>query len=156
MIVDINAIVENMNAEIEEVRQKYVTIFNDDFNIVLQAIKDKYPALEVVYIRAWTPHWNDGEECKHNMSVHVDNNGKYTDIEEFFECTERNFDWDEAPDCIKNVNKGISTKMSKEIVGLFEAYQDSFESILGTNWKMTIDFTQERPIMVKEDYECGY
>lgn len=65
-----NEILENILKKIDEInkqREAFLVDLRLDFSPLLKPIFEKYPAVNIVTLPAYTDHWNDGEECTYDV-----------------------------------------------------------------------------------------
>lgn len=147
-----------MNEEISSIRNKHSTIIRQMMIEDFDSLRKQYSGLDKVFIRGYTPAWNDGEECTHRHQVFVNNSGEYSDVSEFYEIViDRDFDYSDIPEHIKKINSKLSKDDCKRVQAYFNDMDDTMEASFGTNWYMIIDFTTEEvTIDFHDDYDCGY
>lgn len=124
--------------------------------------KEKVQGLTHIFVIGSTPEWNDGEECIHRTEVFIENDRtdhKYTDVSEYMERVYDDADYyDDPPEHVKAMNVQINRNDAQKISLAFkQKYGDILEEVLGTNWKLEIEFIEDGELKIThDDYDCGY
>lgn len=130
--------------------------------ILLKAFeKERTEGLSHIFVLGSTPEWNDGEDCVHRTTVFIENdrtNSKFTNVVEYFERFDDDMDYDNPPESVKAINCFLTHKEARDIENTFKKkYEDVLEEILGTNWKLEIEFLDNGEVKTTYgDYDCGY
>ena len=70
--MNINELKKKIEAQlkaIEELRKKMMVELQSDFHSTLKELFDAYPIVKAIHFTAYTPYWNDGEECTYRCHV---------------------------------------------------------------------------------------
>lgn len=127
----------------KELKADIVTSLNNEFSKELFA---KYPDLNAVMIRGWTPGFNDGEPCTHFQEIILSR--ECDSMDELFE-----FDEESESD----VNEKLSKEDSAAIMSLLDSLEDIFYDAYETDWELTMKRLSDGTIEVElNDYECEY
>lgn len=126
--------------------------------------KEKVQGLTHIFVIGSTPEWNDGEECIHRTTVFIENDRSthtYTNVSEYMERMDDSGDvdyYDNPPNSVKVINETVSRNEAHSIENSFkQKYSDILEEVLGTNWKLEIEFLEDGELKIThDDYDCGY
>ena len=112
-----------------------------DFSIIVNAIFSKYPDLDMIIYRGYTPEFNDGDPCTHSSYI-------VTQIEEL--------DESEHSKIIK-YKKYINeiTKVEKTYLKIFNDFADYLNREHGTNFTLTFTRKADSFKISRDDYDCG-
>jgi hypothetical protein len=112
--------------------------------VMLSTIFDALPEVETISFTGYTPHFNDGDECKFSC------NSEYPAVNGY---DSNDCDWEDRVEREKNVTDAASELA--DLVGklLNVIPRDLFGSVFGTSgFRATITRTNIKV----EDYDCGY
>lgn len=137
----------------------------------MQVYFDTYPNLDVVGVLAWTPLWNDGEECVRRVSIHIEDmegyiERRFADNEDtcydLFTAYGRNEDLSKYDPEMVSLLKANTKLHSREEMKLRDEFvgRPSLKSVLcdvfDTNFWMTIKRTDEGIVITHGEHDCGY
>ena len=122
------------------------------------------PALNQIIIKGYTPSFNDGDPCTHSqMDPYINGTDEYGDRDDDDsdgdeEESDKEEDSDGEADNDEAAPEPLElTNEDRELVSSeMNTLADMFESVLGTNWKLTIERQKDGTISwEQEDYDCG-
>lgn len=58
-----------LNEYLEKYKKPNAETVNAEINDVLTVVFSEIPELSFIWLRGYTPSWNDGEPCKHRMHI---------------------------------------------------------------------------------------
>ena len=111
--------------------------------ILPETFKDFMNANDInaIHIVAYTPLFNDGDECVHTQRAHTD---KWS-----MEDTAKTFNLCEAPVNRENIPYSIEEDFDSE-------YKDILHRTFGTNWQLLIVRNDKEIVVFKKPYNCEH
>lgn len=133
---------------------------------VFQEIFDENEGLKLIYIRGWTPGFNDGEPCTHSQESFVGYSQNYYshyrqsnvtsyDFDDYELYEEFDVEFDENDNVVSHVNSECKTlERAKQQV---DAYEELIERVYETNFEIKVTLNENGKTVVDHDwYDCGY
>jgi len=155
---------EEVNAELnkqiaENGKQFLESVFQETF--------DQNEGLKLIYIRGWTPSFNDGEPCTHSQESYVGYSHTYYssyrgrdvvsyDFDDYELFDKFDVEFNESGDVIlSHINSDCKTL--DKVKAQVDAYEELVERVYDTNFEIKVTVNDEGEVVVDQDwYECGY
>jgi|AGFS01.1.fsa_nt_gi hypothetical protein len=112
----------------------------------------QYEDLDMVFVYAYTPSFNDGDPCYHIQHVAIESGEIMDFVEEYLED-----DADEEEIEEREINANISNQQRREIEDAIDGIEGLLEEQNGTDWYVFAKREVDGTISIQDgDYECGY